>query len=77
MTPTAPFNKYSFPEIVAILNDGSKSYDLGKDGAGQESGRCSVSVMLFGLVPLFGTPRSSYDIHSMIASHSSITDARK
>lgn len=35
-------HSYSFPEIIAIMNDGSKAYDVGKDGAGQESGRCSV-----------------------------------
>ena len=34
---------YVFPEVLAILNDGTKIYDVGKDGAGQELGRCSVS----------------------------------
>lgn len=28
---------------MAMLNDGTKSYDNNKDGAGQEAGRCSVS----------------------------------
>lgn len=27
---------------MAILNDGTKAYDVGKDGAGQEAGRCSL-----------------------------------
>jgi len=35
-------HSYSFPQIIAFMNDGSKSYDLGKDGAGQEDGRCSI-----------------------------------
>ncbi|GAA5922220.1 Uip5p [Sporobolomyces koalae] len=33
---------YSFPRIYAILNDGKKSYDSGKDGQGQEIGACSL-----------------------------------
>lgn len=27
---------------MAILNDGTKNYDNGKDGAGQETARCSI-----------------------------------
>ena len=34
--------QYTFPIIQAILNDGSKTYDVGKDGAGQEAAQCSV-----------------------------------
>ena len=37
---------YSFPRIYAILNDGKKAYDGGKDGQGQEIGACSVSTPL-------------------------------
>ncbi|GAA6036842.1 hypothetical protein JCM8097_006308 [Rhodosporidiobolus ruineniae] len=33
---------YSFPRIYGILNDGKKSYDVGKDGQGQEIGACSI-----------------------------------
>ncbi|GAA5947560.1 hypothetical protein JCM10213_005159 [Rhodosporidiobolus nylandii] len=33
---------YSFPRIYAILNDGKKSYEVGKDGQGQEIGACSL-----------------------------------
>ncbi|GAA5896686.1 Uip5p [Sporobolomyces salmoneus] len=33
---------YSFPRIYAILNDGKKAYDSGKDGQGQEIGACSL-----------------------------------
>ena len=39
---------YVFPEVLAILNDGTKIYDVQKDGAGQELGRCSVSQGLSG-----------------------------
>lgn len=33
---------FSFPRIYAIMNDGKMSYDVGKDGQGQEIGACSV-----------------------------------
>ncbi|BGP36879.1 hypothetical protein JCM10449v2_000781 [Rhodotorula kratochvilovae] len=33
---------YSFPRIYGILNDGKKSYEVGKDGQGQELGACSI-----------------------------------
>ncbi|KAK4054767.1 hypothetical protein OIV83_000691 [Microbotryomycetes sp. JL201] len=33
---------YSFPRIYAIMNDGKKAYDVGKDGHGQELGACSI-----------------------------------
>ncbi|GAA5857235.1 hypothetical protein JCM8547_009390 [Rhodosporidiobolus lusitaniae] len=33
---------YSFPRIYAILNDGKKSYEVGRDGQGQEIGACSI-----------------------------------
>ncbi|GAA5955006.1 hypothetical protein JCM21900_002758 [Sporobolomyces salmonicolor] len=33
---------YSFPRIYGVLNDGKKSYDIGKDGQGQEIGSCSL-----------------------------------
>ncbi|GAA5977319.1 hypothetical protein JCM11641_000063 [Rhodosporidiobolus odoratus] len=33
---------YSFPRIYAILNDGKKSYEVGRDGQGQEVGACSI-----------------------------------
>ncbi|ORY85353.1 legume-like lectin family-domain-containing protein [Leucosporidium creatinivorum] len=35
-------HSYSFPRIYAIMNDGKKSYDVGKDGQGQEIGSCSL-----------------------------------
>lgn len=35
-------HSYSFPRIYGIMNDGKKSYDVGKDGQGQEIGSCSV-----------------------------------
>lgn len=35
-------HSYSFPRIYGIMNDGTKSYDVGKDGQGQEIGACSV-----------------------------------
>lgn len=41
---------YSFPRIYGIMNDGKLSYDIGRDGQGQEIGSCSV--------PLFPFPRS-------------------
>jgi hypothetical protein len=46
-------HSYQFPRIYAIMNDGTKSYDVGKDGADQEIGACSVrffpsSPSLFG-----------------------------
>lgn len=33
---------YSFPRIYAIMNDGTKAYDVGKDGHGQDIGGCSL-----------------------------------
>ncbi|GAA5831841.1 hypothetical protein JCM11251_003905 [Rhodosporidiobolus azoricus] len=33
---------YSFPRIYGILNDGKKSYEVGRDGQGQELGACSI-----------------------------------
>lgn len=33
---------YSFPRIYAILNDGTVSYNVGKDGSGQELASCSI-----------------------------------
>ena len=35
-------HSYAFPRIYGIVNDGKKSYEVGKDGQGQESGSCSV-----------------------------------
>lgn len=32
---------------MGMLNDGTKSYDNNKDGAGQEAGRCSVRIYIF------------------------------
>ncbi|KAG8962343.1 hypothetical protein FRC03_004320 [Tulasnella sp. 419] len=37
-------HSYSFPRIMAMVNDGTKSYDLGNDGAQQEAGACSASL---------------------------------
>lgn len=37
-------HSYSFPRIYGIMNDGTKSYDVGKDGQGQEIGACSVRL---------------------------------
>lgn len=36
---------YSFPRIYAIMNDGTKQYDVGGDGEGQEIGSCSVGAL--------------------------------
>ncbi|KAM0750162.1 hypothetical protein T439DRAFT_302090 [Meredithblackwellia eburnea MCA 4105] len=35
-------HSYAFPRIYGIVNDGKKSYDVGKDGQGQEGGSCSL-----------------------------------
>ncbi|EJT96948.1 hypothetical protein DACRYDRAFT_25388 [Dacryopinax primogenitus] len=35
---------YSFPRIIGALGDGTKSYDLSNDGAGNEDGACSAAV---------------------------------
>ncbi|SCV68665.1 BQ2448_786 [Microbotryum intermedium] len=35
-------HSYSFPRIYAIKNDGTKSYEVGTDGQGQEIGGCSL-----------------------------------
>lgn len=37
-------HSYSFPRIYGIMNDGTVSYDTGKDGQGQEVGSCSVCL---------------------------------
>lgn len=42
-------HSYSFPRIYGIMNDGKKSYDVGKDGQGQEIGSCSVRRWLQGV----------------------------
>ncbi|BGP53087.1 hypothetical protein JCM8202v2_000646 [Rhodotorula sphaerocarpa] len=36
-------HSYQFPRIYAILNDGTKSFAVGKDGADQEIGACSLN----------------------------------
>lgn len=35
-------HSYAFPRIYAIVNDGKKAYEVGKDGQGQDSGSCSI-----------------------------------
>ncbi|KDE06035.1 hypothetical protein MVLG_03589 [Microbotryum lychnidis-dioicae p1A1 Lamole] len=35
-------HSYSFPRIYAIKNDGTKAYEVGKDGQSQEIGGCSL-----------------------------------
>ncbi|KAK4696397.1 hypothetical protein P7C70_g8387, partial [Phenoliferia sp. Uapishka_3] len=35
-------HSYAFPRIYGIVNDGKKSYEIGKDGQGQEAGSCSL-----------------------------------
>jgi hypothetical protein len=35
-------HSYSFPRIMAVIGDGNTEYDVGKDGANQEAGACSV-----------------------------------
>ncbi|SCZ90739.1 BZ3500_MvSof-1268-A1-R1_Chr1-3g02202 [Microbotryum saponariae] len=42
-------HSYSFPRIYAIKNDGTKAYEVGKDGQSQEIGGCSVSGKRQGL----------------------------
>ncbi|KAH9814896.1 legume-like lectin family-domain-containing protein [Melampsora americana] len=37
-------HSYSFPRIIGMSNNGYMSYDVGKDGDGQESGSCSFSI---------------------------------
>lgn len=37
-------HSYSFPRIIGMSNNGYMSYEVGKDGDGQESGACSLSV---------------------------------
>jgi len=35
-------HSYSFPRIYAIMNDGTKSYNIAKDGQSQELASCSI-----------------------------------
>ncbi|EGG10662.1 uncharacterized protein MELLADRAFT_47114 [Melampsora larici-populina 98AG31] len=37
-------HSYSFPRIIGMTNNGYMSYDVRKDGDGQESGACSLSI---------------------------------
>uniref|UniRef100_A0A0S1MIK5 L-type lectin-like domain-containing protein n=1 Tax=Phakopsora pachyrhizi TaxID=170000 RepID=A0A0S1MIK5_PHAPC len=37
-------HSYEFPRIIGMANHGYKTYDVGNDGDGQESGACSINV---------------------------------
>lgn len=55
------------------MNDGLKAYNLGQDGAGQEAGRCSVSLHF----PQSHRLISTSDQRMRCSVHSSISGEQK